>query len=112
MIKVNCYQASIQKTPTGFRIYLFSSYERGGDTEILIKGGDLAVLREKFTIKKGVPMPNGWKAVQISLNGMNWCKKYDHAIDDELVHEICEALHPKGCANCDEIGYKQEVEVS
>jgi len=43
---------------------------------------------------------------------MNWCRKYDHEVDDELVHRICEDSHPKGCANCSEIGYKREVEVS
>ncbi len=64
---VNCYKASIEKTSDGFRIYLFSSYERGGDTEILITGG-LEVKREEFTMKKGVAVTKGWRPVQISID--------------------------------------------
>lgn len=44
----------------------------------------------------------------LSLKGVNWCGKYDREIDHKLVHEICENLHPKGCANCEYTYYKIE----
>ncbi len=50
--------------------------------------------------------------MDLVFKGKNWCNKYGREVDYELVRVICEDLHPKGCANCDEIGYKQEVEVS
>jgi len=63
---VNCYKASIKKTSYGYRIYLISSYERGGDTEIKIFGDDISIKREDFTMKRGVAVTKGWRIVQVS----------------------------------------------
>lgn len=68
MVVVNCYKASISKTEEGVRIYLYASYEQGGDTEIVIKGGDMEARQEEFTVKKGLPITSGWKTLDIAIN--------------------------------------------
>jgi len=43
----------------------------------------------------------------LECHGLNWCSKYEREIDYELVHQVCEALHPKGCANCQHITFRK-----
>lgn len=43
---------------------------------------------------------------RISQEGTPWCLKYEHPIDYDLTHEICENLHPRGCANCEHSCYR------
>lgn len=40
----------------------------------------------------------------IEIESGTWCNKYEHWVDYELTREICENLHPKGCANCEHVG--------
>lgn len=44
--------------------------------------------------------------IMLECHGLNWCSKYEHEIDYELVHNICENPHPKGCARCPHITFR------
>lgn len=41
------------------------------------------------------------------FEGINWCKKLNHEIDDFTVHVRCFTPCAKGCANCPEYAYKE-----
>jgi hypothetical protein len=45
-------------------------------------------------------------ALAIEQEGMNWCKKLNHEIDDFTVHVRCFTPCAKGCASCPEYAYK------
>ena len=48
-------------------------------------------------------------SLSAETHGLNWCSKYQHEIDYDLVHQICESLHPKGCANCQHSTYRKAI---
>ena len=47
------------------------------------------------------------------FSGDNWCKKFNHSIDYELVKVRCPPCidHYNGCAACPECGYKKTVAI-
>lgn len=43
----------------------------------------------------------------VLIEGKNWCTKFDHAVDHDLLHGDCpERTQYKGCARCPYTTYK------
>jgi hypothetical protein len=60
------------------------------------------------------PAKGGEEEMSLVFSGDNWCKRFGHSIDYELVKVKAPPCIDQnhGCANCPECGYKKTVAVN